>query len=73
MARDLPNLKMPVCLIWGREDTITPPHVAEEFHALIPHSELFWIDNCGHAAMMEHPDEFNRIADAWLTKTLNQQ
>lgn len=70
MAKDLPNLKMPVCLIWGRQDTITPPHVAEEFHTLIPHSELFWIDNCGHAAMMEHPGEFNRIADAWLTKTL---
>ena len=70
MAKDLPDLKMPVCLIWGRQDTITPPHVAEEFHSLIPHSELFWIDNCGHAAMMEHPAEFNRIADAWLTKTL---
>lgn len=70
MAKDLPDLKMPVCLIWGRQDTITPPHVAEEFHTLIPHSELFWIDNCGHAAMMEHPEEFNRIADAWLTKTL---
>lgn len=71
MAKDLPALKMPVCLIWGRQDTITPPHVAEEFHTLIPHSELFWIDHCGHAAMMEHPNEFNAIADAWLTKTLH--
>lgn len=70
MAKDLPTLKMPVCLIWGRQDTITPPHVAEEFHTLIPHSELHWIDNCGHAAMMEHPDTFNAIVDTWLTKTL---
>jgi pimeloyl-ACP methyl ester carboxylesterase len=70
MAKDLPNLKMPVCLIWGKQDTITPPHVAEEFHSLIPHSDLFWIDECGHAAMMEHPDGFNVIVDNWLAKTL---
>lgn len=70
MAKDLPNLKMPVCLIWGRQDGVTPPHVAEEFQSLIPGSELFWIDQCGHAAMMEHPDTFNAIVDKWLEKTL---
>lgn len=70
MAKELPNLKMPVCLVWGRQDTITPPQVAEEFHSLIPHSDLYWIDKCGHAAMMEHPDEFNAIVDKWLAKTL---
>ena len=70
MAKDLPNLKMPVCLIWGKQDTITPPEVAEEFHQLIPQSELHWIDHCGHAAMMEHPDAFNAIVDKWLAKTL---
>jgi pimeloyl-ACP methyl ester carboxylesterase len=70
MASELPKLKMPVCLIWGKQDTITPPHVAEEFHTLIPHSELFWIDQCGHAAMMEQPAEFNAILDKWLGKTL---
>ncbi|MBP8823006.1 MAG: alpha/beta fold hydrolase [Flavobacteriales bacterium] len=69
MAAELPKLKMPVCLIWGRQDTITPPHVAEEFHTLIPHSDLFWIDQCGHAAMMEQPAEFNGLLDAWLGKT----
>lgn len=70
MASELPKLPMPVCLIWGRQDTITPPHVAEEFKALIPRSELFWIDQCGHAAMMEQPTEFNAILDRWLGKTL---
>lgn len=52
----------------GKNDTVTPPNVAEEFNELLPDSELFWIDKCGHAAMMEHPDEFNQILDAWLTK-----
>ena len=69
MAEDLPAFQMKTCLIWGRNDNITPPDVAEEFHRLIKHSELFWIDKCGHAPMMEHAKEFNRILDEWLLKT----
>lgn len=68
MAKDLPKMKTPTCLIWGRNDIVTPPNVAVEFEELLPDSELFWIEECGHAAMMEHPDEFNKILDAWLTK-----
>ncbi len=66
MAKDLPNMPNPTCIIWGKNDTVTPPEVAEEFHALLPDSNLYWIDKCGHAAMMEHPDEFNRILHEWL-------
>lgn len=68
MAKDLPNMKTPTCIIWGKNDTVTPPEVAVEFNELLPDSELFWIDKCGHAAMMEHPDEFNEVLNAWLKK-----
>jgi 2-hydroxy-6-oxonona-2,4-dienedioate hydrolase len=68
MEKNLPNFKMPTCLIWGRNDTITPPEVAKDFNKLIENSELFWIDKCGHAPMMEHPKEFNRILKEWLDK-----
>jgi pimeloyl-ACP methyl ester carboxylesterase len=68
MEKDLVKFKMPACLIWGKDDTITPPKVAEEFHEKLPDSELFWIDKCGHAAMMEHPEEFNNLLDAWLSR-----
>lgn len=71
MGKDLPNFKMPVCLIWGMQDTITPPHVADEFNEKIRHANLFWIDECGHAAMMEQPEEFNRILSTWLQATLD--
>ena len=70
MANDLDNFKMPACLIWGRNDIVTPPEVAEEFHQHLPDSELFWIDKCGHAAMMEHPHQFNEILDGWLSKKI---
>lgn len=66
MREELPDIKIPVCLIWGRNDTVTPPDVAEEFHQLLPDSALFWIDRCGHAPMMEHPEEFNRLLEPWL-------
>ncbi|RQP09627.1 MAG: alpha/beta hydrolase [Chryseobacterium sp.] len=66
MERDMPNIKTPTCLIWGKQDNVTPPDVAETMHKLIPNSDLYWIDRCGHAAMMERPDEFNRILHNWL-------
>jgi len=66
MAKDLPNMTLPVCLLWGKNDTVTPPEVAEEFHKLFPNSELHWVEKCGHAPMMEHPKEFNSILEKWL-------
>lgn len=68
MSKDLPHMKTPTCIIWGENDTVTPPNVAEEFHELLPDSDLFWIEKCGHAPMMEHPEEFNTILEAWLEK-----
>ena len=68
MSKDLPKMNLPVCIIWGKNDIVTPPEVAEEFHHLLPDSELHWIDKCGHAAMMEHPDQFNAILAEWLSK-----
>jgi pimeloyl-ACP methyl ester carboxylesterase len=68
MSKDLPDMKTPTCIIWGKQDEVTPPQVAKDFDKLLPDSELFWIDKCGHAAMMEHPDEFNTILYAWLQK-----
>lgn len=68
MRDELPNLTMPSCLIWGKNDIVTPPQVADEFHELLPDSELNWIDECGHAPMMERPQQFNEILDKWLDK-----
>ncbi len=68
MADDVVKMNLPVCLIWGRNDTVTPPNIAEEFHRLLPNSELYWIEKCGHAAMMERPQEFNVILEKWINK-----
>ena len=68
LSDELSQISKPTCLIWGKNDTITPPFVAEEFHKLIPNSELHFIDKCGHAPMMEVPHEFNKILDDFLIK-----
>lgn len=68
MSKDLPKICVPVALVWGKNDSVTPPKVAEEFHQLLPDSSLFWIDKCGHAPMMEHPKKFNNIVENWFIK-----
>ena len=68
LGEELKDIKQPTCLIWGNNDAITPPFVGKEFHNLIPNSELHFIDKCGHAPMMEVPEEFNSILSSFLEK-----
>jgi pimeloyl-ACP methyl ester carboxylesterase len=68
LGEELNQIKKPTLLVWGNNDSITPPFVAREFNRLIPKSELHFIDKCGHAPMMEVPDEFNIILHKFLKK-----
>lgn len=68
LGNELNQIKQPTLLIWGNNDIITPPFVAQEFHKLITNSELHFIDHCGHAPMMEVPNEFNAILHKFLKK-----
>ena len=70
MSKELHKITIPVCLIWGKNDTVTPPEVGEEFHNIFPNSELNWIDKCGHAPMMEQPEEFNFYLNKFLERVL---
>ncbi len=56
----LGTIHAPTLLVWGKEDVITPPDVAEAFFEGIPNAKLQFIDKCGHAPMIEQPDEFNK-------------
>ncbi|MCI0751167.1 MAG: alpha/beta hydrolase [Flammeovirgaceae bacterium] len=66
MATEIPKIKAPTLLVWGLNDTITPPIVAHEFNRLIPNSSLRFIDKCCHAPMMEHPEKFNELVEEFL-------
>lgn len=64
LEKRIQEIKSPVLLVWGEQDTITPLWVGEKFNQLLPNSRLEIFDKCGHAPMMEQPDRFNKtLAD----------
>ena len=65
---ELSKITVPCNLIWGANDTITPPFVGEEFKKLLVNSELTIVENCGHAPMMEAPGQFNICMEQFLQK-----
>ena len=65
----LGRIAVPTLVLWGKDDRITPPEVAERFAALIPNAELVFIANCGHAPMLEQPRVFNTVLEDWLQDT----
>jgi len=66
LRNDLSSIQQPTLLIWGKNDTITPAFVGEDFDKLLPNSNLYLIDQCGHAPMMEHPKIFNQLMEDFL-------
>lgn len=71
LTERLAEIQPPTLLIWGRDDAITPPDVAETFKAHIPQAELHYIDQCGHAPMMERPEAFNQHTLAFLRRVFS--
>lgn len=69
LSKELGKLQQPVLLVWGLNDTITPPPVAHEFARLLPQAELRFLDHCGHAPMMERPAAFNNCLRRFLRNT----
>lgn len=66
-------LNIPVMLIWGEDDKITPPDAGEEFHKLLSNSELRYLENCGHAPMMEKPEDFNKETEKFFQRIYKPQ
>lgn len=66
MREELQHIHVPVFLIWGKNDIITPDFVAEEFKERLPDATLVFIEECGHAPMMEHPAVFNKHLESFL-------
>lgn len=65
----LPKIKIPVCIVVGSEDKITPPQAAQKMADAIIGSNLKVIDKAGHLTNLEAPDEFNKV----MLEFLNQQ
>ena len=68
LSDKLHQVKAPTLLVWGKEDTVTPAFVGEKFHELIDNSKLLFVEECGHAPMMEHPEIFNKHLEDFLSE-----
>ncbi len=71
LARELHRIAVPTLLVWGLNDTITPPSVAHDFARLLPQATLRFLDHCGHAPMMERPQAFNRCLAPFLERSVS--
>ncbi len=58
MTDDLADIMQKTLLIWGKKDIVTPPSAGQGFRELMPNAKLHWLDDCGHAPMIESPIGF---------------
>jgi pimeloyl-ACP methyl ester carboxylesterase len=63
---DLPRIACPTLVLCGRQDQPTPAELHEEMAAAIPGARLVVIEDCGHLAPIERPDEVNSAMREWL-------
>lgn len=68
LEHELHKIKTPTLLIWGKNDSITPSFVGEDFNQKIKGSELHLLDQCGHAPMMERPQVFIQLVEEFLSR-----
>ena len=63
----IPSIQTPTLLIHGKDDRVLHFEVSLWLLANIPNSRLVLLNRCGHWAMIEHADEFNRLVVDFLT------
>lgn len=62
----LTELEIPVLLMWGDRDTVTPYADALTATRYLRDGQLVTFNRCGHAPFAERPDDFAQVVLAWL-------
>lgn len=66
-SRDLlPTVAVPALVMVGRQDQLTPPHLAEEMTAGIAGASLHMVEECGHLPALERAGETAEAMRRWL-------
>ncbi len=63
---DLPGLDLPLLVLCGRQDAITPLDGHEELARLAPQARLVVLDDCGHLSTWEQPAAVTGELRRWL-------
>lgn len=67
LGEKIAQIGSPTLLIWGKQDIVTPPEAAHELNDKIRGSRLCWLDECGHAPMIERPEAFAQAMCEFLS------
>ena len=59
--QNLSHIAMPILIIWGANDQYLSVNAALQFKELIPQAEIQILENCGHSAHEEYPQEVNQM------------
>lgn len=70
---NLENIKIPVLIIVGKEDKITPPDAAQFMHEKIKDSSISIIENAGHLTNLENPIEFNHKLKKFMQQFVKKE
>ncbi len=65
---ELGKIAAPVLIVWGENDPLVPPAIADRLAELIPDARRCVIPRCGHKPMLERPEVFNKAVIAFLSE-----
>ena len=63
----LHDINVPVLIVVGKEDKITPPEAAQMMHEKIEDSILYIIEHAGHLSNIENPFDFNNQLEEFFS------
>lgn len=73
-ARDLlRGTNVPILVVCGRQDAMSPVGHHEEMAELAPRGRLSVLEHCGHMAPLEQPQAVNALMREWLTEGIERQ
>jgi len=65
---DLPSITCDTLVLTGREDMVIPVEIHQQMAELLPNSELYIIEQCGHLSTMEQPEIVTDALRQWLMR-----
>lgn len=66
VSADVGRLNVPVLVMCGSDDQVTPPAASRQLHEKIPGSHLVIVEGAGHMVMLEEPHATNDAIRAFL-------
>lgn len=68
---ELPSLKIPIILVWGRKDRIMPPSIGHRYLRLIPQCEMLLVPDAGHSPHLERPNAFASVVNLFVKRCVS--